>query len=259
MDVQFIDSHAHLIDKRYKNDLQEVLDRAAKAGVKAIINVGYDLPSSEEAAKQAELYPNVYSAVGVHPHDAGKLPPDYLEKLRELSSHPKVVAIGETGLDYYRNLSEPAAQKKVFREHLQLALELSLPVIVHDRDAHKDVLDILRAESGGKLRGVMHCFSGDTVLARRFLELGFYISLAGPVTFPNRGSLADVARYVPLDRLLVETDCPYLAPHPYRGQRNEPAHVQYVARQVAGLRGISLEEVAAATTANAKALFNIAG
>jgi TatD DNase family protein len=257
MTVSLIDSHAHLIDGRFKHDLHQVLDRAKEAGLKAIINVGYDLSTSKKAVTMSLSHDILYTAVGAHPHDAANLPADYLETLQQLAKKPKVLAIGETGLDYYRNLSPKAAQQKVFREHLQLATLLSLPVIIHDRDAHEDVMKILGEQAKGTLRGVMHCFSGDVDLARRCLDLGFYISIAGPVTFKQQGMLAEVARFVPLDRLLVETDCPYLTPQPFRGKRNEPSYVYYVVEQVATLRGIDVESVASVITGNAEVLFGI--
>lgn len=255
MDVRLVDSHAHLNDGRFRQDMPQVLQRAKDAGVEAIINVGYDMPSSVRALSLAARYGSIYAAVGIHPHDAGTVPKDYSDELRKLAADKKVVAIGEIGLDFYRNLSSAADQKRVFREQLRLASELSLPVIVHDRDAHTEVLAILKEENAGKTGGVLHCFSGDSSFARRCLDLGFYISLAGPVTFKQHGDLVEVARMVPQNRLLLETDAPYLAPQPYRGKRNEPAYVRCVAEHVAKLRGQSLAELGAATAENATRLF----
>lgn len=252
-----IDSHAHLNDRRFETDREEVLVRARGAGLAAVVNVGFDLPSSAACLELADRHPFLFAAVGVHPHDAAGVPPDYLERLWELARHARVVALGEMGLDYYRNLSPRAVQEKVFREQLALARELDLPVIIHDREAHAAVLDILRKDGLGRRGGVMHCFSGDWALAGECLELGLYISLAGPVTYPNAQKTREVAAKVPLDRLLVETDCPYLPPQPWRGKRNEPAFLRRVVEEIAALRGATAAEVAAATTENARRLFGL--
>ncbi len=257
MEMKLVDSHAHLNDSRFRGDLGQVLERAQAAGVAAIINVGYDLASAARAVETAGRYNGVYAAVGVHPHDADRQPEDYLDRLGQLACRQKVVAIGEMGLDFYRNLSPAPVQEKVFREQLRLARRLNLPVIIHDRDAHEQVLAVLKEEGAETVGGVMHCFSGDLVLARQCLALGLYISLAGPVTYGSNGKLAEVARNVPLDRLLLETDAPYLPPHPHRGRRNEPAYVRLVAEQVARMRGLKPEQVAAATAENAYRLFKI--
>ncbi|WP_027717136.1 TatD family hydrolase [Desulfovirgula thermocuniculi] len=257
--VPLIDSHAHLNDRRFEADREEVLARAREAGLAAVVNVGFDLPSSAACLELAGAHPFLYAAVGVHPHDAGEVPPDYLERLRELARKPKVVALGEMGLDYYRNLSPRAVQEKVFREQLALARELDLPVIIHDREAHAAVLGILRKDGLGRRGGVMHCFSGDWELARECLELGLYISLAGPVTYPNAQKTREVAARVPLERLLIETDCPYLPPQPWRGRRNEPAFLRCVVEEIAALRGLAADEVAAATAENSRLLFGLPG
>ncbi len=252
-----IDTHAHLIDKSYNKDLEVVLKRAKEAGVEAIINVGYTLSLARKAVALAGVYAPLYATVGIHPHDAAEVPGNYLEILQELAQKPKVVALGEMGLDFYRNLSPPRIQEKVFREQLSLAKELRLPVVVHDRDAHQRVLQILKEEKTGDTGGVLHCFSGDLRMARECFELGLHISVAGPVTYKKASTLQEVAATCPRDRLLLETDCPYLTPHPYRGKRNEPAHVALVCRQVAALRAESPEEVATYTTENAKKLFKL--
>ncbi|MGQ9823826.1 MAG: TatD family hydrolase [Desulfotomaculales bacterium] len=250
-----VDTHAHLIDGRFDRDRQEVLERAKAAGVALIVNVGYDLESSRKSVALAGEFDCVYAAVGVHPHDAAQVPPGYLEELRRLAEGEKVVAVGETGLDYYRNLSPAEVQKKVFREHLALARELDLPVIIHDRDAHKDVLGILKEDGPGRAGGVLHCFSGDWEMARVCLEMGFFISIAGVVTYPKSSLLKEIAARVPVERLLVETDCPYLTPEPWRGRRNEPAYVRSVVECVANLRGMSAGELALITARNARSLF----
>jgi TatD DNase family protein len=257
MEIRLIDSHAHLNDNRFKQDLKQVLERSAAAGLEAIINVGFDLASSERATSLAASHPLVYAAVGIHPHDAARQPAGYLLTLRQLAKRSKVVAIGEMGLDFYRNLSPPAVQNRVFREQIRAARELELPIIVHDRDAHRQVLSVLKEERAGDVGGVLHCFSGDTEFAESCLKLGFYISIAGPITYKQQGNLAAVARMVPLDRLLIETDAPYLTPEPHRGKRNEPAYVRHTAEQIALVRGEELELIAAATTENARRLFGL--
>ena len=253
-----IDTHAHLDSRRFRSDRERVIERAATAGVKAIINVGASLASSQAAVALAEAYPQIYAAVGVHPHDAKTLTGDMLKELRALALHPKVVAIGEIGLDFFRDLSPRDKQRQAFKQQLALASEIGKPVIIHDRDAHSEIMAILRrwAEGSHKPAGVLHCFSGDSAMAQEAIELGFYISIAGPVTFKNARRLRELVRQLPLEKLLVETDCPYLTPHPHRGKkRNEPAYVKFVAQEVARVKGLSLEEVARVTSDNAQALF----
>jgi TatD DNase family protein len=254
---ELIDTHAHLNDSRFSQDLSDVIERAADAGVSTIINVGFDLESSRVAVDLTQEYTSVFAAVGVHPHDAGRVGPGWLDKIRSMAAEKKVVAIGEIGLDYYYNHSSAQAQETAFREQIRLAKELGLPVIIHDRDAHEEVLNILRDEQAWEAGGVFHCFSGDISFARKCLDLGFYISLAGPVTFKNAGDLQAVATEIPSERLLIETDSPYLAPVPYRGKRNEPAHVATIAAQVAKLRGENIQEFAAKTSNNARRLFSL--
>ncbi len=284
------DTHAHLDDRAFRADLPAVLARAQAAGVTRLITVGTDLPSSRAAVALAERsagptdsrhqrietrdtsagvqHPleqpappvEIWAAVGVHPHEAKTLGPSEMAKLRELALHPRVVAIGETGLDFYRNLSPREAQLAAFRAHLSLAQELELPVIIHDRDAHAETMRELARiwqSTPSKLRGVLHCFSGDLAMAQEAVSLGFYVSIAGPVTYRNRGPLIDVVCTLPLERLLLETDCPYLPPVPYRGQRNEPAYVTRVAQAIAQIRGLPVENVARVTTDNALHLFGL--
>ncbi len=255
--LKLIDSHAHLNDAAFKDDLPQVLKNMEHAGVEAVINVGYDLASSRQAVKQAHSWPILHAAVGIHPHDASKLDEETATTIRGLAYDSQVVAIGETGLDYYRNLSSRDCQKRAFRWHLDLARELSLPVIIHDREAHGDTLRILKEAKPGPAGGVLHCFSGSWEMARDCLELGFYISFAGPVTYKNARKLREVAKKIPLERLLVETDSPYLPPEPYRGQRNQPAYVLRVIAAIAGIRRLTEEEIGAATAANARRLFKI--
>lgn len=249
------DTHAHLDSGQYQDDREEVIARARDAGVGLICNVGYDLPSSRRSIAIARDHEGIYAAVGVHPHDASTLDEGALDALRSLAGDPRVVAIGEIGLDYYRDLSPRKVQKEAFRRQIALARQLKLPIIIHDRDAHQDVMAVLREEGARNAGGIFHCFSGDAAMARECLELGFHIALGGPVTFSNGGRAQEVARVVPPDRLLVETDCPYLAPAPYRGRRNEPAYVRLVAEKIAALRGLDPEELAAGTTENALRLF----
>ena len=250
------DSHAHIDNQRFDSDRDEVLARARENGVTGIINAGACMPSSAASIELAEKYPEVYAAGGVHPHDAEGVKDEDYEQLADWSRHPRVVAIGEIGLDYYYDYSPRAIQKEVFIRQIDVARQMQLPIIIHDRDAHGDVLEIVKKEAQG-VTGVFHCFSGSTEMARECLALGFYIAVGGSVTFKNAAKLPAIAASVPLDRLLFETDCPYLTPQPYRGRRNEPAYVRIVAEYVAGLRQMELPALAEATTANVKRLFRI--
>jgi TatD DNase family protein len=252
--MHLIDSHAHLDSPKFDGDREAVVERAREAGLVAILNVGGDLASSRAAVALAERYGFIYAAVGVHPHDARTVTPAVLDDLRTLSRHPKVVAIGEIGLDYYRDLSPRPVQRQAFADQLALAAELGLPVIVHSREALDDVLAGL---CGWEDTGVLHSYSGGLERLEEVLELGFSIGISGPVTFPKAERLRAVAEAVPLERLLVETDCPYLTPVPYRGRRNEPAYVRYVAQAVARARGMEAEPLARATADNARCLFGI--
>lgn len=254
-----IDSHAHIQGKEYAGERDAVVARARDAGVEKIIAVGGagDMSSNLEAIALAESLANIYATVGMHPHDAKDVSEEELRRLRELASHPRVIAVGETGLDYYYNHSPHDVQRGVFRKFIHMALETGLPIIVHERDAAREAAALLRGEGAGKLRGVIHCFTGDYEAARNYLELGFYLSFTGIITFKNAEPLRDVVRKVPLEKILIETDSPYLTPVPHRGRRNEPAYVRFVAETIAGVKGLPLEEVARATSANAQALFMI--
>ncbi len=247
------DTHAHLDRHEFGEDLDAILGAARDAGVSRIVTIGIDNATSRAAVALAEKYPIVWATVGVHPHDAAAQV-DW-EELGTLARHPRVVAVGECGLDYYRDLSPRDAQDVVFRRQIALAEEVGKPLVIHCRDAHVDVTRILREGASRPRRGVMHCFSGDVAQANAYREIGFVISLAGPVTYPNSPKLKEVARMVPLSEIVVETDCPWLAPQARRGKRNEPAYVRYTATEVASLRGVSLEEVAQATSENASRLF----
>lgn len=251
-----VDTHAHLDSARFNEDREDVISRSLAAGVHAIITVGVDLDSSRKAVALAEHSPYVYAAVGVHPHEAARVGQDDLAELARLSEYQAVVAIGEIGLDFYRNLSPADRQKEILVAQLQLASQMDKPVIIHDREAHTETMSILRDEAQG-LRGVLHCFSGDLDMAIQAAQMGFYISLAGPVTFHNARRLQQLVRELPLHCVLIETDCPYLAPHPHRGRRNEPAYVRLVADEIAALKELPFERVAEITTANASQLFKL--
>lgn len=254
------DTHAHLNDRAFKNDIEGVLTRAADAGVDRVICPGYDLTSSRKAVEIAGKYDNVWAAVGIHPHDAKSLTDEAMAEIRMLAAKPKVIAIGEIGLDFYRDLSPRAVQEQALRSQLRLAKQLGLPVIVHDREAGADILRVIEDEGPPDAGGVMHCFSGDLDQAERVLALGFYLGFAGPVTFGKSRNLREAARSIPIGRLLIETDSPYLTPEPYRGRRtNEPAFVRVVAEKVAEVRGVDLEEIAGATSENTLRLFERIG
>jgi len=262
--VNLIDTHVHLDSRQFDTDRQAVIDRARAAGVEGVINAGGDLNSSRRAVALAAEQEMVYAAVGIHPHNAKELDGAALAALRELAQQPKVVAVGEIGLDFYRDLSPRSVQRRAFQAQLAWAARLGKPVIIHDRDAHDEVMGMLanwatglkNSPLNGRL-GVLHTFSGDMAMAEQAIDLGFYISISGPVTYKNACQLADIVRALPLSRLLVETDCPFLAPHPHRGRRNEPAYVRLVAERIATLRGTPFDGLVGATTANAKRLFGL--
>jgi TatD DNase family protein len=251
------DTHVHLNDEQYSEDLVEVVERALGEGVTNMVVVGFDRPTIEKAMKLAEQYEFIYACVGWHPVDAIDMTDDDLHWIEELASHPKVVAIGEMGLDYHWDKSPKDIQKEVFRKQIRLAKKVKLPIVIHNREATADIVEILKEEKAEEVGGIMHCFSGSSEIAMECVKMNFYISLGGPVTFKNAKKPKEVAADIPLDKLLIETDCPYLAPHPYRGQRNEPGLVKLVAEKIAEIKGITLEEVAEITTQNAKKLFAI--
>ena len=254
----FSDSHAHLDDDRFSEDLDEVLARAKAEGVDRIVTVGTGLESCRAAIGLAAQHPDfVFAAVGIHPHDADETDDAAMEQLAESARRAGVVAVGETGLDYHYENSTRDGQKRLFRAHIRLALETGLPLIVHCREAHDDCLSILEERRREGLRGVAHCFSGGPEIAERFLDLGFHISFAGTLTFPNARDVREAARSVPLDRVLIETDCPYLAPRPRRGRRNEPAFLPFVAGVLAELRGLEARDVGRVTGRNAGSLFGV--
>lgn len=252
----FIDTHAHLYDERYNDDRAEMIARAAEAGVAQIISMGDTMAASAQVVADAEQYPTLYAAVGVHPESACVLTDAERTQLLTWAKHPKVVAIGEIGLDYYweKDPQVRAVQRELFVTQLGIARAAGLPVCIHDREAHGDTLAILQAE-GRDLTGVLHCYSGSLEMARELWKLGYYIGIDGPLTFKNAGKLPAIVREAPQDKLLIETDSPYLAPVPKRGKRNEPAYVTFVAAKIAELRGESVEEVARYTTENARRLY----
>ena len=252
------DSHAHLDDEKFDEDREEVITRSLQNGVTGIINAGSCMASSAQSVALAAQYDNIYAAVGIHPHDAKSAQEADYAQLAAWAQLEKVVAIGEIGLDYYYDFSPRDLQRTVFTRQIDVARQMDMPFIIHDRDAHGDILDVLKKEAKG-LTGVLHCFSGSLEMAKEVIKLGFYISIAGPVTFKNAAKLPEIIKNVPLERLLVETDCPYLTPHPHRGKRNEPAYVKIVAEQVAHLREMELADLAKSTTENTKKLFKISG
>lgn len=251
-----IDSHAHLEMRDFDPDREEVVRRAVESGVAAMVTVGTNLRDCRKAVAIAAKFPEIYAAIGIHPHDVKGIHDEMYREMRKLAAEPKVVAYGEIGLDFFRNRSPREVQIRRFAEQLDLAAELDLPVIIHDRDAHPETMKALLSWKGRK-PVIIHCFSGDAAMAQECVRRGYYISIAGPVTYPKNDKLAEVVRRTPLERLLVETDCPYLTPQAHRGRRNEPAHVLFTARKVAEIRGLTLEEVAAATSANTRRIFNI--
>lgn len=252
-----IDSHAHLDDERFDEDRDKIIKDLTKDGISLVINPGADIASSVKAISLSEKYDNIYAAVGVHPHEVEDMDNDTLLVLKSLAQKEKVVAIGEIGLDYYYDNSPRDLQKKWFREQIRLAKKIKLPIIVHDRDAHKDTFDIIKEEYDDTLRGVLHCYSGSLEMAKEYIKMGFYISFAGPVTFKKAKVPKEVAKEIPLENLLVETDSPYLTPEPKRGKRNEPSNVRYVAAMISQLKSVDFEKVANYTSKNAKELFSI--
>ncbi|MDZ7723198.1 MAG: TatD family hydrolase [candidate division KSB1 bacterium] len=253
---KLIDTHTHLYFDQFESDLDAVVGRAQGADVIAMLVVGIDYESSLQAVSTAEKYDFIFAAVGVHPHDAKDMTDEHFDAIRDLLNHPKVVAIGEIGLDYHYDYSPRDVQRRVFRRFLDLSQESKKPVIIHTREADEDILDVIQGRSRHNWSGVFHCFSGDVPMAEKAIELGFHISFTGNITFKRSRSI-DVAAALPLNRLMVETDCPFMSPVPKRGRRNEPAFVQYVASRLAKAKNIPVEQVARITTQNAVSLFNL--
>ena len=253
----YFDTHAHLDDQQFKVDQKQVITRAREAGLELIVNVGYNVDSARKTVQLTKEYECIYGTVGMHPHDASKLDGASIQELRKLAAEPKIVAIGEIGLDYYWNHSPHDVQQRVFRRMIDLAREVKLPIVIHDREAHEDIFRILKEEKASEVGGIFHCYSGSWPLAKEAIKMGFYLSIAGPVTFQSARKTVEVVKEAPLDYLLIETDSPYLAPVPYRGKRNEPAHVVKVAEMIAQIKGLPVEEVGRITTENGKRAFGI--
>lgn len=249
--MKLFDSHAHLNAEQFDEDREQMLERARAIGVSRILNIGFNRETIPSSLQLAEKYDYIYSSVGWHPVDAKDYTENDYEWIKSLTNHPKVVAIGEIGLDYYWDTSPRDVQDHVFREQIRLAKEVDLPIIIHNRDAHGALLKVLKEERAYEIGGIMHAFSGSVEMAKACLDMNFYISFGGPVTFKNARVPKEVAREVPLDRLLIETDSPYLTPHPFRGKRNESSYVFYVAQELAELRGLTTEEIAQITYDNA--------
>ncbi len=253
----WIDSHTHLNDQAFKEDYPLVIESALNGGVSTMVVVGYDLDSSRRAVELADSYPMLWAAVGIHPQDARLWDDEVAQSLEELLKKPKVVALGEIGLDYHYLDTPKKDQHQAFLEQLQLAREYNKPVIIHNREAHQDTFSLINQVQLGPAGGVMHCFSGSREMAAQFLKMGLHISFTGVITFTNAEKLRSVAAEIPLDRLLVETDCPYLSPYPFRGRRNEPMRVVTVGEKLAEIKQSPVEEIMQATAANTRSLFQI--
>ena len=254
---KLVDSHAHLEMTDFRKDLEEVIRRAKNAGVETIFTVGTEKKDWPRALEIADFHDSIYAILGVHPHNAKEIDDQTYPALSKLCRHKKVKAFGEIGLDFFRNLSSREIQLNRFREQIGLAKDLGLPIVVHDRDAHRETLDILKSEKAEECGGIIHCFSGDYEMAKKCLEMGFSISVPGTITFKNAEVFKEIIRKLPLESLLVETDAPYLTPLPFRGKRNEPSYVRYTAEKVAEVKMVSLEEVAEVTTQNALRVFRV--
>jgi len=256
--VRLVDSHVHLDDAKFDADREQAIERALAVGVECMlaIGTGNGPPDLEVSVRQADLYPFIYATIGVHPHDASKATPETWTRMRQLAAHPKVLAVGEIGLDYHYDFSPRDVQRAVFLQQLEIAAESGKPIVIHTREAWDDTLETLRAHWRGA--GIMHCFTGDETQARQALDLGFHLGFGGVLTFPKADAVRQAARIAPDDRLLVETDCPYLAPVPHRGKRNEPAFVVETVRRLAEVRGCAPEEIAEIATRNFERLMFVA-
>lgn len=251
------DTHAHYDDEKFELDRDDVIEKAYRSGVSYIINAATDIKSCEESLAFTSKYEYVYAAVGIHPHEVGKVDENTLSIIAQLAKEDKVVAIGEIGLDYYYDTAPREIQKHWFAQQINLARDLQLPIIVHDRDAHQDSMDIIKDNKANEVGGVFHCYSGSVEMAKELLNYNFYISVGGALTFKNAKKLVEVVRWIPMERLLIETDCPYLTPEPHRGKRNDSSYVRFVAEKVAQIKQLSFEEVAEVTLENAKKLFKL--
>jgi TatD DNase family protein len=255
--LKLIDTHAHLDFKNFKNDFSEVVLRAKNAGLINIINIASTPESNKDVIKLVSENNYFYGTLGIHPHDSKLVDDFWYNYIMDNSKNKRIIAIGEIGLDFHYDHSPRNIQKAVFRSMINIALKSKLPVIIHDREAHNETIEILIEEKASDVGGVFHCFSGDLDFAKKVLDLGFFISVTGVVTYKNAKELQNVVKEIPLDRLLIETDCPFLTPEPYRGKRNEPAYVAHVAQKIADIRGVSIDIVSEQTTINAKKLFKI--
>ncbi|WP_394524447.1 TatD family hydrolase [Lacrimispora sp. JR3] len=251
------DTHAHYDDEAFEEDREELLTSLSTQGIEAVTNVGASIKTSENTLKLVDQYSNVYGAIGVHPNETGELNEEKLNWLRTQSAHKKIVAIGEIGLDYHWDEPEREIQKTWFIRQLSLAREVKLPVIIHSRDAAKDTLDIMKAEKSEEIGGVIHCFSYGIEMAREYLNMGFYLGIGGVLTFKNAKKLKEVVEYMPIEQLVLETDCPYLAPVPNRGTRNSSLNLPYVIKEISAIKGIPEEEVIERTNHNAKKLYRL--
>lgn len=245
-----VDTHAHIDEESFAEDFDEMLLRAYANDVKYVVNIGANMDESRVSIELADKYESIYATVGVHPHDVDEVDDKALDQLAAWCSHDKVVAVGEIGLDYFRSQTSKEMQSRAFAAQLDVARQMHMPVSIHDRDAHGDTMRMLKNEGKG-INGILHCFSGSWEMAKELIKMDYCIAIGGAVTFKNAAKLPEIAANIPLEYLLLETDCPYLAPHPHRGTRNEPANIRLIAEFIANLRGITLEELAAATTANA--------
>ena len=254
--MHLFDTHAHILDDQFKEDLDQVI-RNIYDNMALVVNIGCNLEDCPRTVALAEQYDKLYAAVGLHPEDVKTYTPEGWDMICRLAEHPKVVGIGETGLDYYWDTSTKDAQKVLFEQHIDLAKQLHKPLVIHDREAHGDTLDILKRTNAKEVGGILHAFSGSVEMAMEVIKLGFYIGLGGPVTFKNARKAVEVAQAIPLEYLVIETDCPYMAPVPFRGKRNEPMLVQHTATKIAELRGISVEELIEATYQNGKRIYGI--
>lgn len=252
-----IDTHAHLDDEQFDCDREQVINNARENGINTIINVGFNEKTIRSTLKLVEKYDFIYGAVGWHPNHAHEINENDYLWIEDLTKHPKIIAIGEIGLDYYWNYAPKEIQQKVFIKQIQLAKRVGLPIIIHDREAHQDILKILKQENVFDIGGVMHSYSGSTEMALECINMGFYISFSGPVTFKNAKKLLDVVNVLPLDRMLVETDSPYLTPEPFRGKRNEPVNVQFIAKKIAEIKKMDINILNEITSKNAKKIFNL--
>ena len=254
--MNLFDTHAHILDDQFNDDRDQVI-RNIYDNMALVVNIGCNLEDCPRTVALAEQYDKLYAAVGLHPEDVKTYTPEGWEMICRLAEHPKVVGIGETGLDYYWDTSTKDAQKVLFQQHIDLAKQLHKPLVIHDREAHGDTLEILKRTNAKEAGGILHAFSGSVEMAMEVIKMGFYIGLGGPVTFKNARKAVEVAQAIPLDYLVIETDCPYMAPVPFRGKRNEPMLVQHTAAKIAELRGISVEELIEATYQNGKRIYGI--